>query len=85
MKNHVGVLHLSLERWKWGQWHKNSHRGYISWTQFVTNLYGCFELNTHDLGHLTKLKQFGINKDLILAFEQLAFNIESMLDTFFWE
>jgi hypothetical protein len=22
---------------------------------------------------------------LILAFEQLAFNIESMLDTFFWE
>jgi hypothetical protein len=85
MENHVGVLHLGLESWKWGQCHKNSHRGYIACTQFVTNLYECFELKTHDLGHLTKLKQFGIAEDLILDFEQLAFNIEGMLDNFFWE
>jgi hypothetical protein len=58
MKLHVGVLYLDPECWKWWKWHKNSTRGYISWTQFVVDLYEHFEPNTHHLGHLTKLKQW---------------------------
>jgi len=53
MKLHVGVLYLDLEHWKWCN---NSHRGYISWDQFVTNIYECFDTHTHHSGHLTKLK-----------------------------
>jgi hypothetical protein len=56
MKLHVGVLYLDLKHWKWWKWHKNSHRGYISWTQFVTDIYEHFDTDTHHLGHLTKLK-----------------------------
>jgi hypothetical protein len=36
MKLCVGVLYLDPKHWKWWQWHKNSHRGYIAWTQFVS-------------------------------------------------
>jgi hypothetical protein len=36
MKLHVGVLYLDLEHWQWWKWHKNSHEGYIAWTQFVS-------------------------------------------------
>jgi hypothetical protein len=36
-------LYLDLEHWRWC---KNSHRGYISWTQFVENIYEFFEPKT---------------------------------------
>jgi hypothetical protein len=38
-KLHYGVLHLDQERWQWWQWKKNSHQGYIAWTQFMAKLY----------------------------------------------
>jgi hypothetical protein len=55
-KLHIGVLYLDHECWQWWQWHKNSRRGYIAWTLFVLDLYECFDIDTHHLGHLTKLK-----------------------------
>jgi hypothetical protein len=54
-----GVLHLDQERWQWWQWwqwRKNSHQGYIAWTQFVVELYECFDTDTNHLGCLTKMK-----------------------------
>jgi hypothetical protein len=35
IKLHVGVLYLDPKHWQWWQWRKNSHQGYIAWTQFV--------------------------------------------------
>jgi hypothetical protein len=70
MKRCVNVLYLDLE---WWQWCKNSHRGYIAWTQFFIDIYEFFEPNTHHLGCLTKLKQSGIVEDYISAFKQLCF------------
>ena len=66
------VLHLDPERWKWWQWWKKAHQGYVSWTQFVAELYDFFDSDTHHLGCLTKLKQYGIVDDFISAFEYLA-------------
>jgi hypothetical protein len=68
-----------------GKWHKNSHQGYIAWNQFVVIFYEHFDIDTHHLGHLTKLKQSGTIEDYIIAFEQLAFYTKGMLDTFFHE
>jgi hypothetical protein len=68
-----GVLHLDQERWQWWQWRKNPRQGYISWTQFVTELYELFDTDTNHLGHLTKLKQSGTVEDFIAAFERMAF------------
>jgi hypothetical protein len=39
-KLHYVVLYLDLERWKWWKWHKNACQGYVSWTQFVVDIYG---------------------------------------------
>jgi hypothetical protein len=50
MKLHVGVLYLDHDHWQWWKWCNNSHRGYISWTQFVANIYENFEPNTQYLG-----------------------------------
>jgi hypothetical protein len=72
-KLRYGVLHLDQERWQWWQWRKTSRQGYIAWTQFVTELYECFDTDTNHLGHLTKLKQSGTIEDFIAAFEHLAF------------
>jgi hypothetical protein len=80
-----GVLHLDQERWQWWQWRKTSRQGYISWTQFVTELYERFDTDTNHLGHLTKLKQSGTVEDFIAAFEHLAFRTEGMIDAFFRE
>jgi hypothetical protein len=55
-KIHYGVLYLDHECWKWWQWHRKSHQGYMAWTQFVVELYDRFDTNTHSLGCLTKLK-----------------------------
>jgi hypothetical protein len=82
-KLRYGVLHLDQERWQWWQWRKNSRQGYIAWTQFVAELYECFDTDTNHLGHLTKLKQLGTVEDFIAAFERLAFRTEGMSDAFF--
>jgi hypothetical protein len=85
MKLRAGALYLDPEHWKWWQWHKNSHGGYIAWTQFVVDLYECFEPDTHYLGCWTKLKQFGIVEEYIVAFEKLSFRTEGMSNTSFKE
>jgi hypothetical protein len=78
-----GVLHLDQEWYQWWQWRKNSRQGYIAWTQFVTELYECFDTDTNHLGRLTKLKQSGTVEDFITAFERLTFRTEGMTDAFF--
>jgi hypothetical protein len=84
-KLRYGVLHLDQERWQWWQWRKTSRQGYIAWTQFVTELYECFDTDTNHLGRLTKLKQSGTVEDFIAAFEHLDFRTEGMTDAFFRE
>jgi hypothetical protein len=84
-KLRYGVLHLDQERWQWWQWRKTSRQGYISWTQFVAELYEHFDTDTNHLGRLTKLKQSGTVEDYIAAFERLAFRTEGMTDAFFRE
>jgi hypothetical protein len=84
-KLRYGVLHLDQERWQWWQWRKTSRQGYIAWTQFVTELYERFDMDTNHLGRLTKLKQSGTIEDFIAAFERLAFRTEGMIDAFFRE
>jgi hypothetical protein len=79
------VLHLDQERWQWWQWRKTSRQGYISWAQFVAELYECFDTDTNHLGHLKKLKKSGTVEDFIAAFEHLAFRTEGMTDAFFRE
>jgi hypothetical protein len=79
------VLYLDPECWKWWKWRKNACQGYIAWTQFVAELYECFDTDTHYLGCLTKLKQSGTVEDFITSFEHLAFRMEGMTDVFFWE
>jgi hypothetical protein len=64
-----GVLHLDQECWKWWQWRKNAHQGYVAWTQFVADIYECFDTDINHLGHLTKLKQSGMVEDFIASFE----------------
>jgi hypothetical protein len=82
-KLRYGVLHLDQERWQWWQWRKTSRQGYIAWTQFVVELYECFDIDTNHLGRLKKLKQSGTVEDFIAAFERLAFRTEGMTDAFF--
>jgi hypothetical protein len=82
-KLRYGVLHLDQERWQWWKWRKTSRQGYIAWTQFVTELYERFDIDTNHLGHLTKLKQSGTVEDFIVAFECLAFQTEGMTVVFF--
>jgi hypothetical protein len=84
-KLRYGVPHLDQECWQWWQWRKTSRQGYIAWTQFVTELYECFDMDTNHLGCLTKLKQSGTVEDFIAAFEHLAFRTEGMTDAFFQE
>jgi hypothetical protein len=72
-KLRYGVLHLDQERWQWWQWRKTSHQGYIAWTQFVTELYERFDMDTNHFGCLKKLKKSGTVEDFIAAFERLAF------------
>jgi hypothetical protein len=67
--------------WQWWQWHKNSRRGYIAWTQFVADLYEYFDIDTHHLGCLTKLKQSGTVEEYITAFEQLDFQMDDISST----
>jgi hypothetical protein len=84
-KLRYGVLHLDQERWQWWQWRKTSRQGYITWTQFVAEIYERFDTDTNHLGRLKKLKQSGTLEDFIAAFERLAFRTEGMTDAFFRE
>jgi hypothetical protein len=68
-KLRYGVLHLDLECWQWWQWRKNDRQGNLAWTQFVAELYECFDIDTHHLGRLKKLKQSGTVEDFIVSFE----------------
>ena len=63
------VLHLDQEHWQWWQWIKNARQGYVAWTQFVVDIYECFDTNTNHLGCLTKLKQSGTMEDFVVSFE----------------
>jgi hypothetical protein len=84
-KLRYGVLYLDPEHWKWWQWRRKTCQGYVSWTQFVAELYDRFDTDTHYLGHLTKLKQSGTVEDFISSFEHLDFRTEGMSDAFFQE
>ena len=77
-KLRYGVLHLDPERWQWWKWRKKARQGYLAWTQFVVELYDRFDSDTHHLGQLTKLKQFGTMEEFIDAFEHLDFRMEGM-------
>jgi hypothetical protein len=79
-KIRYGVLYLDHEHWKWWQWRCKSHQGYVAWTQFVAEIYDCFDTDTHSLGHLTKLKQSGTVEAFITAFEKLSFKTKGMFD-----
>jgi hypothetical protein len=61
------------KHWQWWKWRKNARQGYVAWTQFVAEIYECFDTDTHHLGHLTKLKQSGTVEDFIASFEHLDF------------
>jgi hypothetical protein len=52
-----GVLHLDKEHWQWWQWRKTSRQRYISWTQFLVEIYERFDTDTNHLAYLKKLKQ----------------------------
>jgi hypothetical protein len=56
-----------------GNGEKKFHQEYVAWTQFVAEIYERFDTDTHHLGHLTKLKQYGIMEDFIASFEHLDF------------
>jgi len=84
-KLQYGVLYIDQEEWKWWKWRKKSYQGYVTWTQFVADLYERFDTDTNHLGHLTNLKQFGTMEYFIATFERLDFHTEGMSDSFFRE
>jgi hypothetical protein len=78
-----GLLHLDQEHWKWCQWTKNAHQGYVAWKQFVANIYECFDTDTNHLGHLKNLKQYSIVEEFIVTFERLDFPTKGISNVFF--
>jgi hypothetical protein len=50
------ILYLDLDRWQWWKQHKKSCQEIIAWTHFFSELYDRFDIDTHYLGRLTKLK-----------------------------
>jgi hypothetical protein len=84
-KLRYGVLYLDQECWQWWKWRKTSYQGYIAWTQFVTEFYEHFDMDTNHLGCLTNLKQSRTVEDFIDSFERMAFQIEDMTNAFFLE
>jgi hypothetical protein len=51
----------------------------------VEELYELFDTDTHYLGHLTNLKQYGIVEEFRFVFEHLDFRTKGMFDAFFQE
>jgi hypothetical protein len=82
-KLQYGVLHIDQEWWQWWKWRKTSCQGYIAWTDFVVEIYECFDTDTNHLGYLTNLKQLGTMEDFIASFERMDFRTEGMSDAFF--
>jgi hypothetical protein len=80
-KIRYGILYLYPELWQWWQLHRNACQWYVSWSQFVSKLCERFDTDTHHLGCLTKLKQYGIME----YFEHCDFQTEGMIGDFFRE
>jgi hypothetical protein len=78
-----GVLHLDQERWKWWQWRKNSHQGYVALTHFVEEIYELFDTDSNHLGHLTKLKNLAHWTTLYLLLSNWFFVQRASLMLFF--
>jgi hypothetical protein len=51
----------------------------------MVELYDRFDIDTHSLDRLTKLKESGAVEEFIASFEKLSFITEGMHDTFFLE
>jgi hypothetical protein len=51
----------------------------------VATIYDHFDSDTHHLGRLTKLNQFGTMKDFISTFKHLDFRTKGMSAAFFRE
>ena len=66
------VLYMNSEHWKWWKWCKNACKGYVARTLFVAYIYKHFDIETHYLGHLTKLKQPDKVEDFITTFKQIG-------------
>jgi hypothetical protein len=45
----------------------------MAWTHFLAELYDLFDIDTHSLVTLTKLKQSGTMEEFIATFEKLTF------------
>ena len=56
-KLRVGALYLDQERWQWWKWHKKCYPLTLSWNVFSKALCDCFDLDSHFLGRLTKLRR----------------------------
>jgi hypothetical protein len=84
-KLHYGVLYLDLNVGNGGNGVKIHAKGMLLGHSLLSNIYECFDTDTHHLGHLTKLKQSGIVEDFITTFEHLVFRMEGMSDAFFRE
>jgi hypothetical protein len=57
---------------------KRHARGMLLGPSLLSEIYECFDTDTHYLGHLTKLKQSGTVEDFITTFEHLDFRTEGM-------
>jgi hypothetical protein len=57
----------------------------VAWENKIVELYDHFDIDTHHLGHLTKLKKIGPMEEFIATFEQLDFRTEGMPYVFFRE
>jgi hypothetical protein len=68
-KLQYGVLHVDQKCWKWWQWRKKFHQGYVAWTQSFAKIYECFDTDTNHLGCLTNFKKYGTMEDFITSFE----------------
>jgi hypothetical protein len=60
-------------------------KGMLFGHNFFFELYEHFDMNTHHLGHMTKLKQSRTVEYFIVSFENLSFRREGMTNYFFWE
>jgi hypothetical protein len=77
-----GVLHLDLNVGNGGNGEKCPPR-VCGLDTICCRIYERFDTDTHHLGRLTKLKQYGIVEDFIASFECLDFHTEGMFDAFF--
>jgi hypothetical protein len=75
-------FHLDLKLREWWQWKQIFRQGYVAWTQFIAEIYERFDNDTHHLGHLTNLKQYGMVEEFIDSFEKFDFRTYGMSDVF---